>query len=89
MLRSLPRSREFLQQNDFIELKGYNKVGENTFPNIMVRWYGMLKGIFSFLFPPYQFAVASNPVYFSPPKFRPALGAWDWTSITRAGPTNP
>lgn len=36
MIRSLPKTRDYILKNDFIELKGYNKVGENTFPNIMV-----------------------------------------------------
>ncbi|ODN00949.1 hypothetical protein Ocin01_05733 [Orchesella cincta] len=41
MIRSLPKTREFLQKHEFVEMKGYNKVGENTFPNIMAGFAGM------------------------------------------------
>lgn len=39
-IRNLPKTRNFLQQNDWIELKGYNKIGDNTFPNIMAAFTG-------------------------------------------------
>ncbi|CAG7729635.1 unnamed protein product, partial [Allacma fusca] len=41
MYRSLPKTKLFLEENDFIEMKGYTKIGENTFPNIM----GVLAGM--------------------------------------------
>ncbi|XP_031350626.1 uncharacterized protein LOC116176278 [Photinus pyralis] len=41
MIRSLPYTYNYLQQNDWIEFKGYNKIGDNTFPNIM----GILTGM--------------------------------------------
>ncbi|KAF5285582.1 hypothetical protein FQR65_LT13122 [Abscondita terminalis] len=34
-IRSLPKTREFLERQNWLELTGYNKVGDNTFPNLM------------------------------------------------------
>ncbi|KAJ8926963.1 hypothetical protein NQ314_020629 [Rhamnusium bicolor] len=34
LMRTMPKSYEYLEEN-FINLKGYNKIGENTFPNLM------------------------------------------------------
>lgn len=39
-IRNLPKTRNLLQQNEWIELKGYNKIGDNTFPNIMAVFTG-------------------------------------------------
>ncbi|CAG7724309.1 unnamed protein product [Allacma fusca] len=41
MIRSLPQTRTFLEINDFVEMKGYTKIGENTFPNMMAALGGM------------------------------------------------
>ncbi|KAK5644324.1 hypothetical protein RI129_005624 [Pyrocoelia pectoralis] len=41
MIRSLPYTYNYLQENDWIEFRGYNKIGDNTFPNIM----GVLTGM--------------------------------------------
>ncbi|XP_021943412.1 uncharacterized protein LOC110842020 isoform X2 [Folsomia candida] len=41
MIRSMPRTKEFLTANGFTEMKGYTKVGDNTFPNIMAAFAGM------------------------------------------------
>ena len=35
MLRSLPKTRRFILGHDFIEMKGYTKIGDNTLPNLM------------------------------------------------------
>lgn len=40
LIRLLPKTRNFLLQNDWIELKGYNKIGDNTFPNLMAIFTG-------------------------------------------------
>jgi hypothetical protein len=40
MLRGLPETYQFLEENEWIPLEGYNKIGDNTFPNIM----GILSG---------------------------------------------
>lgn len=34
-IRSLPNTYQFLEENRWIPLKGYNKIGDNTFPNLM------------------------------------------------------
>lgn len=39
-IRLLPKTYDFLQENDWIELKGYNKMGDNTFPNLMAIFTG-------------------------------------------------
>ncbi|XP_018326239.1 uncharacterized protein LOC108737692 isoform X3 [Agrilus planipennis] len=39
--RALPETRKFLEKNGWIELMGYNKVGENTFPNVMAILTGL------------------------------------------------
>ncbi|CAG7829709.1 unnamed protein product [Allacma fusca] len=41
MIRSLPKLKNFLEANDFVEMKGYTKVGDNTFPNMMAAMGGM------------------------------------------------
>lgn len=33
--RVMPRTLNYLHEKNWIELKGYNKIGENTFPNLM------------------------------------------------------
>ncbi|KAJ8676022.1 hypothetical protein QAD02_011808 [Eretmocerus hayati] len=33
--RSMPLTREYLEERGWLELRGYNKMGENTFPNLM------------------------------------------------------
>lgn len=43
LIRTLPRTYQFLKNNDWIELKGYNKIEENTFPNVMGLLAGMNK----------------------------------------------
>lgn len=35
LIRTMPKTLSFLQRGDWIELKGYNKIGDNTFPNLM------------------------------------------------------
>ena len=35
LLRSLPLTHQFLVDNEWLPLKGYNKIGDNTFPNVM------------------------------------------------------
>lgn len=44
MLRFLPKTREFLLKNDFIELPGYNKIGTGTFVNVMGFLGGFTNG---------------------------------------------
>lgn len=39
-IRSLPKTRSFMVANEWIELKGYNKIGDNTFPNLMAIFTG-------------------------------------------------
>lgn len=41
LLRSLPKTHTFLNENKFIEFKGYNKINDNTFPNLMAILTGM------------------------------------------------
>lgn len=35
MRRTMPTTLEYLQRNDWVELNGYNKIADNTFPNLM------------------------------------------------------
>ena len=39
--RSLPQTVELLEKHGFIEIKGYTRVGKNTFPNVMAFLGGM------------------------------------------------
>lgn len=41
LIRSLPFTYIHLKTNNWLEFKGYNKIGDNTFPNVM----GMLTGL--------------------------------------------
>lgn len=34
-LRNLPLTYQFLEDNEWVSLRGYNKIGDNTFPNVM------------------------------------------------------
>lgn len=35
LMRTMPKTYNYLVTNDWIGLKGYNKIAENTFPNLM------------------------------------------------------
>jgi hypothetical protein len=35
LVRTMPKTYEFLRGRDFYDLKGYTKIGDNTFPNLM------------------------------------------------------
>jgi hypothetical protein len=35
LIRALPQTYEHLESNEWFELRGYNKIGDNTFPNLM------------------------------------------------------
>ncbi|XP_031350916.1 uncharacterized protein LOC116176469 isoform X1 [Photinus pyralis] len=39
--RALPLTYAHLRKNDWIEFRGYNKIGDNTFPNLMAILTGM------------------------------------------------
>lgn len=39
LLRTMPKTYNYMVTNDWIGLKGYNKIGENTFPNLMGEYY--------------------------------------------------
>ncbi|XP_026326879.1 uncharacterized protein LOC113235410 [Hyposmocoma kahamanoa] len=39
--RTMPKTLAFLQKREAIELKGYNKVGDNTFPNLAPVLFGI------------------------------------------------
>lgn len=34
-IRALPNTYRYVEENDWVPLKGYNKIGDNTFPNVM------------------------------------------------------
>lgn len=40
-IRVMPKTHAFVKANNFISLKGYTKVGDNTFPNVMAYLTGM------------------------------------------------
>lgn len=40
-IRTMPKTRNFIMQNQFYEFKGYNKVDDNTFPNAMAFLTGL------------------------------------------------
>lgn len=48
MIRSLPKTRKFLQETGWFELEGFNKVGLNTLPNLVVMLSGKLEQGFFF-----------------------------------------
>ncbi|XP_063698161.1 uncharacterized protein LOC134829095 [Culicoides brevitarsis] len=35
LMRAMPKTSQYLNENGWIEMKGYNKIEENTFPNLM------------------------------------------------------
>ncbi|CAH1375342.1 unnamed protein product [Tenebrio molitor] len=39
-IRAMPQSYSFLRDNNFLEMKGYTKIGRNTFPNAMALLAG-------------------------------------------------
>ncbi|XP_043270800.1 uncharacterized protein [Venturia canescens] len=39
--RALPKTEKYLREKDWFHLQGYNKMGENTFPNLMAILTGM------------------------------------------------
>nr|CAD7402934.1 unnamed protein product [Timema poppensis] len=39
-IKSMPKTYKYLKMNDWFDLTGYNKVGENTFPNVMALMTG-------------------------------------------------
>ncbi|KAK7794926.1 hypothetical protein R5R35_005898 [Gryllus longicercus] len=41
LLRTMPRTVAYLKRAGYIDLQGYNKIGDNTFPNIMAVLTGM------------------------------------------------
>lgn len=38
--RMMPKTYQYLKEKDWIEYKGYNKMGDNTFPNLMAIFTG-------------------------------------------------
>ncbi|XP_019865753.2 uncharacterized protein LOC109594928 [Aethina tumida] len=40
-IRVMPKTHAFVESNGFISLKGYTKIGDNTFPNVMAYLTGM------------------------------------------------
>ena len=40
-IRTLPNTKTYLEQNSWTWLEGYNKIGDNTFPNLMAILTGM------------------------------------------------
>ncbi|KAK9886039.1 hypothetical protein WA026_014825 [Henosepilachna vigintioctopunctata] len=40
-IRTMPNTRDYLLQNNFIEMQGYNKIDDNTYPNFMALLNGM------------------------------------------------
>ncbi|RZC36497.1 uncharacterized protein BDFB_001632, partial [Asbolus verrucosus] len=41
LMRTLPKTHKFLERNSWINLRGYNKIDDNTFPNLMAILSGM------------------------------------------------
>ncbi|EDW17714.2 uncharacterized protein LOC6581510 isoform X2 [Drosophila mojavensis] len=40
LIRAMPKTAQYLYDNDWFELAGYNKIDDNTFPNIMALMLG-------------------------------------------------
>ncbi|KAL3269865.1 hypothetical protein HHI36_008922 [Cryptolaemus montrouzieri] len=43
LIRTMPETRDYISQQGFIEMEGYNKVDDNTFPNFLALLNGMNK----------------------------------------------
>lgn len=43
LIRTMPKTRDYLLDNSFIELKGYSKIDDNTFPNFVALLTGLNK----------------------------------------------
>lgn len=43
--RSMPLTSQYLQEKRWIELRGYNKIGDNTFPNLMAILTGQNESV--------------------------------------------
>lgn len=41
LIRTMPETKAFLEQHNWTWLEGYNKIGDNTFPNVMAILTGM------------------------------------------------
>lgn len=39
--RAMPKAVEFLKKNNFYDFKGFNKIGDNTYPNLMAMLAGL------------------------------------------------
>lgn len=42
-IRTMPKSRDYVSENGFIEMRGYNKIDDNTFPNFLALLTGLNK----------------------------------------------
>lgn len=40
LIRMMPKTYQYLKEKEWIEYKGYNKMGDNTFPNLMAIFTG-------------------------------------------------
>lgn len=40
LIRMMPHTYQYLKQSNWVEYKGYNKMGDNTFPNLMAIFTG-------------------------------------------------
>ncbi|KAL1451470.1 hypothetical protein WDU94_005846 [Cyamophila willieti] len=73
MIRTMPKTRKFLAEKEWFELEGYNKVGENTFPNLIPLLTGRsAEELFELCFPDY------SKSYFDPCPFI-------WRDLNRKG----
>ncbi|GLH11841.1 Uncharacterized protein GBIM_16586 [Gryllus bimaculatus] len=43
LLRTMPKTVDYLKRAGYVDLQGYNKVGDNTFPNILALLTGVTK----------------------------------------------
>ncbi|CAH1374189.1 uncharacterized protein [Tenebrio molitor] len=41
LMRTMPKTYRFLEKNNWVNLRGYNKIDDNTFPNLMAILSGM------------------------------------------------
>ncbi|KAJ8921409.1 hypothetical protein NQ315_003027 [Exocentrus adspersus] len=98
LIRSMPRTYQFCERNRWINLKGYNKIADNTYPNLMAVLSGMNFSQAESVCDPYDKVALDNCQHFIWREFKrhnystayaedtSRIGTFNWI---KAGFTNP
>ncbi|KAJ8968396.1 hypothetical protein NQ317_007789 [Molorchus minor] len=64
LIRTMPKTFEYCEKNRWVNLKGYNKIADNTFPNLMAVLTGMNFSQTSHVCNPYERGKLDNCSHF-------------------------